>query len=221
MRKAMFLVCISLVIVVFVFLGILLYQGCVSSELAQYVVLGLTLIVVLVYAYFTYRSFDVHQAEFQWSQNPVLVSMLRQDLNKYTRRDGKVDFQTFFFVRNLGRTHAVARININPKVDGKPAKSNDAYAGIRWWYVPGHKSIRGWFSFLEILESANINLVDFEQKQFSFRLEIKVVYKKWEQTQEKPMLENPPDVYYYDHNKKIWIPEITTSEIQFPLFSNH
>lgn len=221
MRQAIFLVSISLVIVVFVVLGILLYQGCVSSELAQYVVLGLTLIVVLVYAYFTYRSFEVHRAEFQWSQNPVLVSVLRQDLNRYIRRDGKVDFQTFLYVENLGITHAVAKININPKIDGRSASSNDAYNGKRWWYVPGRKKIMGWFAFLEILESVNINLEDFEQKQFSFRLEIKIVYKKWEQKQEKPMLENPSDVYYYDHNKKIWIPEITTSEIQFPLFSNH
>ncbi len=217
--KALLVITIVFAVLI-IAIGVFAYRGCISVGLAGYVILSFTLIAILLYAYFTYKILEVQQNMFRWNQNPVSVSWIRPDLLKYTRQDGKVDFKTFFFIRNLSRTHAVAKININPKVNEEAASSNDAYFGKKWWYVPAHKTIRGWFPLLEILESVKVDLGTFQTKRMSLRLQIKVVYKKWQQKQDRPMLENPPDIWYLDHPKWCWVHEPTTSEIQFPVFSN-
>ena len=217
--NVLFLAMIIFIVISIIGLGIPLYCGCIPAYFAQYVILGLTLVAILVYAYFTYRALQIQQAMFRWNQNPVLASGIKPKLLKYKRTDEKVDFRTIFEITNLGRVHAVAQVDINPMVDGKAAKSNDAYAGKRWWYVPARKGKQAWFSFVEILDSVKTNLSEFQAKKLSFKLEIKVTYKRWEQREGKPMLENPPDIYYYDHDKQIWIHQPTTSEIEFPVFS--
>ena len=219
-HKTIFITCIILVGLSVAGLGVFVSRGCLSSSLAQYWVLGITLVTVLLYAYYTYGALETQRAMHQWIQNPTLGSYIDPELVKKPREDGRIDFKTRFHIENFSPVHAVAKIDINPKLNGKPAKTNDSYSGKRWWYVPAKKRINGNFPLVEILESHRIDLGDFQQEKIRLTLEIKVIFKRWEQQEDKPMLENPPDQWYYDHDKRKWVHEPTTSEIQFPVFSD-
>jgi hypothetical protein len=218
--KAIYIIIIFFVLLVLI-VGFFAHCGCISPSMAQYWILGLTLIAILLYAYFTYKILEINQATFQWNQNPILGSYIKPQLERRNRQDGKTDFKTIFHIQNFSRVHAVAKINTNPSLNGKPAIPDDKYAAKKWWYVPAGKKIGGNFSLLVLLESQKVNLADFQQKKMSLSLEIKVIYKRWEQLKDRPLLENPPDQYYFDHNKWLWVHEPTTSEIQFPVFSEH
>ena len=216
--SALFAVFIGLMILVSVVLGILVHRECITAAFGQYVMLSLTLIGILFYAFYTYRSLRLQQERFQWDQNPTLGSYIEPELVK-KRQGDSVDFSTIFHIQNFSRVHAVAKIDIHPKLDGRVARSNGAYFGESWWYVPAKKKIDGHFSLVKILKSHSIHLGDFEQKKIPLTLEIKIVYKRWEQKQDKPMLENPPDRWSYNHEKYKWIHEPTTDDLQFPMFS--
>ena len=227
-RKALFTPIITSFVFFVIALGVLVWLGCVASAIGQYWILGATLVVVLLYAYFTYEilqtqqeGLETQQARFQWDQNAILASTIKPQLVEKPGRYNIdiVDLITIFHIENLSRSHAVAKININPKVDGQPAATNAKYSGEIWWYVPALKIIDGNFSLLEILESVKTPIYTFRAKQIPLTLEIKVTYKRWGQRKDKPMLENPPDAWYYNHQKKRWIHEPTTSGIQFPIFS--
>ena len=215
----------SLAIIMFVIIGVavalFLYLGLICADIAQYIILFLTLIAVLFYAFFTLQILEVEKDVSIWNQNPVLVSSIRPKLETYIMNDGKSDFKTFFSIRNVSRVHAIAKINIRPQVgdNEKEATSNDKYSGKRWWYVPAHQSITGWFPVREILESVKTDICAFESKSIPLKLSIKVIYKRWEQRGEKQMLGNPPQIWYYDHSKGYWVHEPTTSEIEFQIDS--
>lgn len=214
-----FVVTIVLVIFLVLVLGYLVHLGCISSSIAQYWMLGVTLVAILLYAYFTFVILQIQRLSYQLNQNPILGSYIEPQLVERDKQDGKLDYITIFHIENLSRVHAVARIDTNPKLNGKPAKTNDSYSGKKWWYIPAIKSISGNFPLVEILESHGINLGEFREKKSRLTLEIKVIFKQWDQQEDRPMLENPPDQWYYDHDKRRWVHEPTTSEIQFPMFA--
>ncbi|MCJ7632520.1 hypothetical protein MUP77_09040, partial [Candidatus Bathyarchaeota archaeon] len=135
--------------------GLLAKRGCIQILLAHYIIFGLTLTAALLYAWFTYGILEVNKDTFRLAfQDPTIITWIEPKLLAYRRPDGKDDLNTAFFITNQSRVHAVAKVDLNPELDGKTVTTDDAYSGKKWWYVPAGKQIQGLFSLLSILESA-------------------------------------------------------------------
>ena len=200
---------IVLIIVISIASLVLDYYYCSNKFTAagQLIILALTLLVLIIYAWDTRRIANATEQKWEEELKPKLLYEIIMDQNA----EGHVLFRLV----NTTDYLIEAKVNCNFKVYGQPVALSDAYDGTEVWVIFPHQISQGHFYIDAILtkkgktyaqmiqEKTAIN----EREQFTMDLEISF------ESETGRKRSYPPRRHSFYFDKGGWIPEITRKDI--------
>jgi hypothetical protein len=176
-----------------------------ALALANFIILALTLIVLVWYAYDTNSIARVTRD--RWKREGVLSTMYSMELVGNKGQAGK----TMFRIHNQSVLVVRATVACNFRVYGEPIEAGPAYDGEKAWLAFPQQMIQGWFEIESLLqkkgksvaamikESTPVNRKD----QFTMLLQVEF----WDELGTRRKL--PARSHYFDFDQWAWIPHIT------------
>jgi len=177
-------------------------------EIGSFVVLTLTLVVLVWYAYDTNSIARVTRE--RWERDGVLGATYAMELKG---DHGKAPGRTMFAIANPSRLLVTARVNGNFRVYGDRVKSKDLYDGERKWLVFPQQVSTGWFEIESLVQMKGKSVAAMiaertdanHQSQLTMSLELEF----WDELGGHRKL--PARPVFFDFVRWAWIPELGES----------
>lgn len=193
---------------VLVVIGIVIYKVWPPVDtlaLANLVILSLTLIVLVWYAYDTNSIAQVTRD--RWKREGVLSTMYSMELVGKKGEAGR----TLFRIHNQSVLVVRATVSCNFRVYGESIESSSAYDGKEEWLVFPQQTIQGWFEIESLLQKKGKNVAEMinkytlENRETQFTMYLEVNFCDELGTRRKL----PARSHYFDFERWAWIPIIT------------
>jgi hypothetical protein len=201
----------AVVVILITVAVIWLSQRCANDRAVPtgtFVVLALTLIVLIGYAYDT--NSIAHVTRERWAREGVLSTTYEMSLVDKKGEEGR----TLFRLQNPSTLVVRAKVACNFRLYGAPVTAGPAYDGSDVWLLFPQQISQGWFSVdalaqqqgksvaVMISESTPIN----RRNQLTMRLELEF----WDEFGVRRKL--PPRPHYFDFDRWAWIPQLTEAK---------
>lgn len=176
--------------------------------LGSFLILVLTLIVLVLYAYDTNSMARVTRE--RWAREGVLGTIYSMELVGKKGDAGK----TLFRLHNSSTLVVRAAVACNFKVYGDAVDYGPAYDGKEVWLVFPQQVIQGWFEIEALLQKKGKNVATMmvestpgnRKDQFTMLLEVEF----WDEMGSRRKL--PARRHYFDFDRWVWIPHITEGQ---------
>jgi hypothetical protein len=178
-------------------------------SIATFVVLTLTLIALIIYAYDT--NLIASMARARWEREHILESYYSMTI--VPRKDNDRG-RTIFLVGNPSTLMFRAKVWCNLQLYGQPVEINDDYNGQNTWYIFPQQISQGWFEIADILAKKGKTIEEIINetteanygKQLTMDLEIEF-RNELEIRRRLPLRRN-----YFDFKDWQWIPDLSKKD---------
>lgn len=178
--------------------------------IGSFVVLSLTLIVLIWYAYDTNSIAKVTQE--RWLRDGVLSTTYSFQLVGTKGDAGR----TLVQLHNPSTLVVRVRLNCNFKVYGENVKYEDSYSGEENWLLFPNQMSQGWFEIETILQKKGKTvaelITEFNQEIAKEQLTMTLELEFWDELGAERKL--PPRPHYFDFYRWVWIPQLTEKSSQ-------
>jgi len=172
--------------------------------LGSFVILALTLVVLVVYAYDTNSIADL--ARQRWLREGVLGTTYNIQLIGTKGDAGR----TLVQLANSSALVVRAKVSLNARVYGDAVSAGPLYDGQEVWLLFPQQSIQGWFEVESLLQMKGKTAASMiaertsanHAKQLTMMLELEF----WDELGVRRKL--PPRHHYFDFDRWLWIPHI-------------
>jgi hypothetical protein len=179
-------------------------QSARPLELASFIVLALTLIVLVWYAYDTNTIARVTQHKWLNEGGVNVTYALQLDPQKGSA--GRTAVQLY----NLSTLIVRARVNFNFRIYGQAVSAGGLYDGKDVWLLFPQQSTQGWFEVEELAQKRGKTVVTMmsestpanRKEQLTMVLELEF----WDDLGARRKLPGRP--HYFDFDRWAWIPQI-------------
>jgi hypothetical protein len=176
-----------------------------ALALGNFVMLALTLIVLVWYAYDTNSIARVTRE--RWTRESVPSTTYSMQL---VGDKGEVG-RTLFRIHNLSTVEVRATVACNFQVYGELVSAGPAYDGADTWLVFPQQTVQGWFEIESLLQKKGRSVVAMmaestpvnRKSQLTMLLELTF----WDEFGVRRRLPMRP--HYFDFDRWAWIPQIT------------
>jgi len=200
------LIALIIFILLITCVSLVLDYNCASTKFtasAQFLVLVLTLLVLIIYAWDTRRIANATEQKWEEEIKPKLMYEMVMDTNTVGHVLFRLINSTDYFIE--------AKVNCNFKIYGQPVKLSNDYDGTDVWVVYPHQISQGHFLIESILTKIgkNYNQMirektdDNTNEQLTSDLEIQFTSENGRKRI------YPERRHYYRFDIGNWIPEIT------------
>jgi len=196
-------IAIIFVIIVILIIAVVI---CLPDKLSlgSFVILALTLIVLIWYAYDTNSIARVTNE--RWMREGVLSTTYSMEVVRDQGELGK----TLFIIYNLSTLIVRAKVNCNFKLYGKPINSYSMFDGTDIWVLFPQQTSQGWFEIESLLRQNEKNIAslihertpDNCENQLTMSLELKF----WDELGNQRNL--PARHHHFDFEEWAWIPRL-------------
>jgi hypothetical protein len=173
--------------------------------IGSFIVLSLTLIVLIWYAYDTNSIAKVTHE--RWLRESVLSTTYSFQLVGKKGDAGR----TLVQLHNPSTLVVRAKINCNFKVYGEPVNYASPYSGEENWLLFPQQVSQGWFEIESILQkkgkTASVIISERTPANSKEQLTMNLELEFWDELGAKRALPKRP--HYFDFESWIWIPQIT------------
>jgi hypothetical protein len=186
---------------------VLWYQWSPKNALAlgNFVVLTLTLIVLVWYAYDTNSIARVTRE--RWKREAVLSTMYSMELLGDKGQAGR----TLFRIHNSSTLVVRAKVNCNLRIYDQPTSAGRPYDGTDTWLVLPQQMIQGWFEIESLLQSKGKSvaamIAESTPANCHNQLTMFLDLEFWDELGARRKL--PPRRHYFDFERWAWIPHVT------------
>jgi hypothetical protein len=178
-------------------------------EIANFLILAFTLIVLVVYAYDTNSIARVTRD--RWKREGVLTTTYEMLLTGNKGEPGR----TLFRIHNPSTLLVKARVVCKFRLYGQSIESAPAYSGKEIWGLFPQQISQGWFEIDTLLQQKGKTVAAMISEhtqanattQFTMDLEL---HFRDELGEERSL---PSRGHYFDFDRWVWIPELTQPEI--------
>ena len=176
-------------------------------SIATFIVLTLTLIALIIYAYDA--NLIASMARARWEREHILESYYSMTI--VPRKDNNKG-RTLFLVGNPSTLMLRAKIWCNLQFDGQSVDISDDYNGQNTWYIFPQQIGQGWFEIADVLAKkgktmeALINETTEASEQLTMDLEIE--FRNELDIRRRLPLRR----HYFDFKDWQWIPEVTKKD---------
>ena len=174
-------------------------------ELGQLLVVTLTLVVLVWYAYDTNSIARITQD--RWIREGILSTTYSLDMTASKVGDsGRTTFQ----LHNASALVVRARVNFNLKVYGQAVTAGPLYDGTENWLVYPYQISQGWFEIESLLKQQGRNVaamrseVSEENRKRQLTMVLDLTF--WDEFGVTRNL--PPRPHYFDFQRWGWIPSL-------------
>ena len=179
-----------------------------ALSIGTFVILALTLIVLVWYAYDTNSMARV--ARERWMREGVLSTTYSMELIGQKGQAGR----TLFRIHNPSTLVVRARVACNFRVYGDPVSADPLYDGKDTWLLFPQQASQGWFEIDSLLQKKGKSVAAMigectvvnRQEQLTMVLELEF----WDELGAKRKL--PGRRHYFDFDRWAWIPRL--AEVQ-------
>jgi hypothetical protein len=174
-------------------------------ELGSLVVLTMTLVVLVWYAYDTNAIARVTRD--RWTREGILATAYGLAMPGASVGDaGRTTFQ----LHNGSPLVVRAKVNFNFKVSGQPVTAGALYDGRENWLLFPHQQSQGWFEVDSLLkqQGKNVAAMRSEVSEENRKLQLTMVLELtfWDEFGVTRTL--PPRGHYFDFTRWAWIPSL-------------
>jgi hypothetical protein len=174
-------------------------------ELGSLLVLTVTLIVLVWYAYDT--NVVARITAKRWAREGILT--VGYDISLRGSSVGDVA-KTFFSLSNNSPLIVRAKANLNLKVYGNPVSAGKLYDGGERWLMYPHQTSQGWFEVATLLkrQGKTIPVMQAEASDESQRRQLTMTLELtfWDELGDSRTF--PPRFHYFDFRRWAWIPSL-------------
>lgn len=180
--------------------------------IGNFVVLTLSLIVLVWYAYDT-NSIARVTVE-RWQREGVLSTTYEMQLIGERGTAGK----TMFRLHNSSTLVVRARVACNFRVYGEPARYHPAYDGTDLWTLFPQQVSQGWFEIERLLQAKGKSVAGMMSEHSAVNSEQQLtMFLEWEFWDELGGHRKLPGRrHYFDFGRWAWIPHLTEGQISSP-----
>ena len=174
-------------------------------ELGSLLVLTMTLVVLVVYAYDTNSIAQVTRD--RWTREGILATTYSLGLPGASVGDSG---HTTFQLHNASPLVVRAKVNFNFKVYGNPVTAGALYDGKDNWVLFPHQQSQGWFEVESLLKQQGKNVaamqaeVSEENRKRQLTMVLELTF--WDEFGVTRVL--PPRPHYFDFKRWAWIPRL-------------
>jgi hypothetical protein len=176
--------------------------------LGTFVVLALTLIVLVWYAYDTNSIARVTRE--RWSREGVLSTTYGMQLTGEKGQAGR----TLFQLHNPSSLIVRARVACNFRVYGESIKAGPVYDGEDVWLLFPQQVSQGWFEIDTLLQAKGktVTAMLAERTPGNSKTQLTMVLdlEFWDELGARRKL--PPRPHYFDFDRWAWIPQLTEGQ---------
>ncbi len=176
-----------------------------TLALGSFVILSLTLIVLVWYAYDTNSIANVTRQ--RWMRDGVLSAIYSMELIGKKGDAGR----TLFRIHNPSTLILRARVRCNFRVYGEPVECGPAYDGEDVWLVFPQQMSQGWFEIGPLLQmkgkSVAAMMTEATSANQANQLTMLLELEFWDELGSRRRLPSRP--HYFDFDRWAWIPHIT------------
>lgn len=177
-------------------------------SLGSFIVLALTLIALIFYAFDTNTIARI--TKLKWEQESVLSATYTIEMYTGTVNSDKVLFR----LTNPSKTFIKAKVNCNFKINGKSVNFSKPYSGEEIWILFPHQVSQGWFRISDILKLDNKTIenmkTEYQDNNRSTQLTMDLEIEFRDEFGQKRSL--PKRRHFFEFKNWLWIPELTTNE---------
>lgn len=174
-------------------------------DIGSFIVLSLTLVVLIRYAYDTNSIARITREK--WQREGVLNTTYSFQLIGTKGDAGRTQVQ----LHNPSTLVVRASLNCNFKVYGENVKYADPYSGEENWLLFPQQMSQGWFEIETLLQKKGKTVAamiteynqEIAKKQLTMTLELEF----WDELGAERKL--PPRPHYFDFDRWVWIPQLT------------
>jgi hypothetical protein len=199
-----FAICVIAIATVVTWIALPLTSANVLN-VGNFVVVSLTLIVLVWYAYDTNSIARVTRE--RWIREGVLRTTHAMQLTGEKGEPGR----TLFQLHNLSTLIVRAKVTCNFRLYGDPIPADPAYDGKEAWVLFPQQMSQGWFEIDSLLQKKGKNIAAMIAEctpanrinQFTMNLELEF----WDELGARRRL--PARLHYFDFERWAWIPRLT------------
>ena len=173
--------------------------------MGTFLILALTLVVLVWYAYDTNSMARVTQE--RWNRDGVLSAMYSIELIGKKGDEGR----TLFRIHNPSTLLVRARVNCNLRVYNDFVRAGPAYDGEEVWLVFPQQISQGWFAIEQLLQmkgkTVAAMIAEATQANREHQLTMLLELELWDELGATRKL--PARMHYFDFGRWLWIPRIT------------
>jgi hypothetical protein len=176
--------------------------------LGNFIVIALTLIVLIWYAYDNNSIARVTRD--RWVREGVLTTTYSMELLGEKGQVGR----TLVRIHNPSTLVVRAKVNFNFRIYGEPVEYSSPYAGKELWLVFPQQAYQGWFEIESLLQRKGKSVAamiaectpENRERQLTARLELDF------SDELGGTRKLPPRSHYFDFDRWAWIPRLTTDD---------
>jgi hypothetical protein len=177
-------------------------------QLGSLVILTLTLIVLVWYAYDTNTIATVTRE--RWVREGVLATTYNMVLPGASVGDSG---RTIFQLSNASPLIVRARVNFNFEVYGSPVSAGPLYDGSEKWVLFPHQLSQGWFEVAEVatllkLVGRDVPSVQAQTSDENYRQQLTMVLELEFCDEFGVSRTLPPRPHYFDFKRWTWVPRL-------------
>ena len=176
--------------------------------LGNFIVISLTLIVLICYAYDTNSIARVTRD--RWVREGVLTTTYSMELLGEKGQVGR----TLVKIHNPSTLVVRAKVNFNFRVYGEPVEPTPLYNGKELWLVFPQQISQGWFEIESLLQTKGKSVAAMiaeytpgnREQQLTARLELEF------EDELGGIRKLPPRSHYFDFDRWAWIPRLAITD---------
>lgn len=176
--------------------------------LGNFVVISLTLIVLVWYAYDTNRIARVTEA--RWIREGVLGTTYSLQLVDKKGQSGK----TLVQLNNPSTLLVRARVAFNFQVYGESVTAGALYDGNEVWLLFPQQMSQGWFEIETLLrmkgKTVAMLISEYTSEKRKLQLSMRLKLEFWDELGGRREL--PPRQHYFDFERWAWIPQLAEND---------
>lgn len=204
-RSSILIAGLILIIAAFVTWRAYCFNDSTILAIGTFLVLSLTLIVLIWYAYDTNSIAKVTRE--RWSREGVLSTTYSMELNSTKGDRG----QTLFKMINPSTLVVHAKVNCNFKIYGQSVSAGGAYDGSENWLLFPQQTSIGWFEIESLLQkkgkSVATMITEHSLENAKEQLTMVLSLEFWDELDVKRRL--PQRFHHFDFDRWAWIPQLT------------
>jgi hypothetical protein len=176
-------------------------------DIGSFLILSLTLIVLIWYAYDTNSIARVTRE--RWMREGVLGTTYSMQLLGKKEEPGQG--RTLFILNNSSPLIVRAKVNCNFRVYGESAEAGAPYSGKDWWILFPHQLSQGWFEINTLLQTKGKSIAamiaEANPQNCTHQLTMFLELEFSDELGQKRTL--PGRSHYFDFERWGWIPKLT------------
>jgi len=207
-------------------------DGDVMLQRGTFIVLTLTLLALLRYAFDTYTMASV--SKMRWDEESILGAYYEMTMAQWTGKydappniielDGfQVSERVLFTLLNDSKAFLRVRVWCNFKINGEPVDFRDEYCGREIWNVYPMQRSTGWFLLSQVLALKGKTIANMieertdENRKQQLTMDLRLEYGAPELGRSREL---PARRHFFDFKQWNWIPELTFPDVTPPQAGN-